>query len=292
MFEKIMFPTDFSEVSTHALENCIPKLFEMGTKEIIVIHVVDILPSQYMIMEELEMEAKKKLDKIIEDLKSKGINATGNVYLGSITPTIVEEARCPYLEIIDRGVCEMVDLIVIPSKGKNLKRLTQIGNTALNVVRKSSIPVLLLKYDWNREKNSLEFYGDCGRMFEKPLIALDLSPCSDLIISVVRRFSEKIKHAKLYHVVDYGDVEKMEENIEKAKNALSLYAKKLDFDCDTEVDVGIASKEILAKIVEYKPSMLVIGKTGRGFLREILLGSTADALIREAKIPILVVPCR
>jgi len=292
MFKKILFPTDFSEVSAHALENCIPKLFEMGAEEIIVIHVVDILPGQYMIMDKLEMDAKKKLDEIVENLKSKGINAKGNVHLGSITPTIIGEARCPYLEIIDRGVCEMVDLIVIPSKGKNLKRLTQIGNTALNVVRKSSIPVLVLKYDWNRERNSLEFYGDCGRMFERPLIALDLSPCSDLIISVVRRFSEKIKHAKLYHVVDYGDVEKMEENIKKAKNALNLYARKLDFDCDTEVDVGIASKEILAKMAEYKASILVIGKTGRGFLREILLGSTADALIREAKAPVLVIPCR
>ena len=40
MFEKILFPTDFSDVSRKSLEY-IKKLKEAGTKEVIVLHVVD-----------------------------------------------------------------------------------------------------------------------------------------------------------------------------------------------------------------------------------------------------------
>ncbi|AEA46461.1 universal stress protein [Archaeoglobus veneficus] len=292
MFEKILFPTDFSEVSLHALENCIPKLFEMGAKELIVIHVVDIVPEEFEVLHALEMRAKERLDEIVEKLKAKGVKVTGLVCFGSISPVIAVEAKCPSIEIVDRAACEMVDLVVIPSKGKHIKRKMQIGSTARNVIRKSSVPVLVLKYDWNEEKKSIECLGDCATIFERPLIALDLSPCSELVVSVVRRFSEKIKRAMLYHVVDYGSVEEMEANMKNAKNALELYAKKLNIECETEVDAGIASKEILAKLLSFEASMLVVGKTGRGWLKEILLGGTADAVIKESSVPTLVVPCR
>jgi len=46
MFEKILFPTDFSEVSLHALNICIPESLNMGAKELIVVHVVDVIPEQ------------------------------------------------------------------------------------------------------------------------------------------------------------------------------------------------------------------------------------------------------
>ena len=40
MFEKILYPTDFSDVSKKALEY-VKKLKDAGTKEVIVLHVID-----------------------------------------------------------------------------------------------------------------------------------------------------------------------------------------------------------------------------------------------------------
>jgi len=40
MFEKILYPTDFSDVSKKALDY-IEQLKEAGTKEVIVLHVID-----------------------------------------------------------------------------------------------------------------------------------------------------------------------------------------------------------------------------------------------------------
>ena len=43
MFHKILFPTDFSEVSNKALE-CVKGLKECGAKEVILLHVIDQVP--------------------------------------------------------------------------------------------------------------------------------------------------------------------------------------------------------------------------------------------------------
>jgi nucleotide-binding universal stress UspA family protein len=40
MFERILYPTDFSDVSNKALDY-IEQLKEVGTKEVIVLHVID-----------------------------------------------------------------------------------------------------------------------------------------------------------------------------------------------------------------------------------------------------------
>ena len=42
MFEKMLYPTDFSDISLHALENCIPKIVKLGIKELHLLHVLDI----------------------------------------------------------------------------------------------------------------------------------------------------------------------------------------------------------------------------------------------------------
>ncbi|WP_457548485.1 universal stress protein [Archaeoglobus sp.] len=99
------------------------------------------------VLETLQMKAKKKMDEVVGRLKERGVNAKGFVKIGSVVPAISMEARCPSIEILDRAYCERVDAIVIPSKGKHAKRIVTIGSTALNVVRRSNVPVLVVKYD-------------------------------------------------------------------------------------------------------------------------------------------------
>ena len=72
---------------------------------------------------------------------------------------------------------------------------------------------------------------------------------------------------------------------------LYIYAKKLGVESECIVDAGIVAKEILVKALELNSTMVVMGKVGRGWLKEILLGSTADE-VKEAKAPTLLVPCR
>ena len=61
MFEKILYPTDFSDVSKKALQYC-KKLKEAGTKEVIVVHVIEWDPN----LESMPQNMKVELQKLLE----------------------------------------------------------------------------------------------------------------------------------------------------------------------------------------------------------------------------------
>lgn len=281
MFERILFPTDFSEVSLYSLYECIPGLFEMGAKELKVLHVAHFSPG-----DSAKERVREKLKEITENLRKKGIECSYSLRSGETTDEILREA----FQVGDGGKIETkVNLIVIPSKGRNVLREMLIGSTARNVVRKSKIPVLLLKY--NISDGTIEGNTNCSRLFERPLFALDLSICSDSVMEATASFKELVKEGILYHTVDYGRVEEIKENMQQAERQLSKFERKLPFPAVKKVEKGEASENIMRLAEELKPTLIVVGKLGRSFLDEILIGSTTNSLIRKSREPVLVIPC-
>ncbi|MDA3954651.1 MAG: universal stress protein [Bacteroidales bacterium] len=53
---------------------------------------------------------------------------------------------------------------------------------------------------------------------------------------------------------------------------------------------GFASEEIIAKSIEYKPDVIIIGTRGQGEKENDLIGSVTAKIIEEAKVPVLVIP--
>jgi len=62
----------------------------------------------------------------------------------------LEEAS-PSSDLIEEADKETAGLVIIPSQGRNILREMLVGSTARNVVRKSEVPVLLLKYHINSD---------------------------------------------------------------------------------------------------------------------------------------------
>jgi nucleotide-binding universal stress UspA family protein len=58
----------------------------------------------------------------------------------------------------------------------------------------------------------------------------------------------------------------------------------------TFVRDGSPGREILAAADEWSADLVVLGTHGRGGLTRLLLGSTADSVVRHAGCPVLVVP--
>jgi len=283
MIRRVLFPVDFSVVSEYAFSNCIPRFFSTGVaEEIILIHVVD-ASAWSDVLEKLQMSAKEKLNKVAEDFKSMGIN---------VAKTIVRIGT-PALEIAKVAEEEDVDLIYMPSKGEHILRDMFIGNTASNVARAATRPVLLVKYEWDKARHTVRCIWDARRVFDNPLIALDFSPCSDSIVETVKNlFEDYVKKATLMHVIDYGKPDKTKELSEYALKKLEEYAKKFKFECELEVSVGVASNSILNEAVIKGSTVIVVGKRGRSVLKDLLLGSTADGVIRKSMLPVLLVPCK
>lgn len=163
------------------------------------------------------------------------------------------------------------------------------GQYASNLARTSRKPVLLLKYGREGEKFTPTF-GPCSEIFRRPLVALDFSKCSPKIIQTLKKSEELIERGILLHSVDYGGVEELEHN-EIAKKNLEKTAKGTKAPFDLEVMVGTASRAIIGTSLAKDSTLIVLGKKERGFLKDLILGSTAERVIRDSKIPVLSVPC-
>jgi nucleotide-binding universal stress UspA family protein len=141
MFERILYPTDFSDVSKKALEYC-KKLKEAGTKKIIVLHVIEWDPNvekipaniKEVFKKEVEQTARKEIEAIATELKDKGFDVTVRIELGS-----------PLREILKVEEEEKVSAIVLGSHGKSNIKEILIGSVSENVMRKSRMPVLVVK---------------------------------------------------------------------------------------------------------------------------------------------------
>jgi len=143
MFEKILYPTDFSDVSKKAL-NYLVQLKDAGTKEIVVLHVIDEKGidaiSRYgagtaeTVTREIEKEAMEEGKKIEKKLMQNGLIVKIRIETGA-----------PLKEILKVEEEEKISAIVIGSHGKTNIREMFLGSVSEKVIRQSKKPVLVIK---------------------------------------------------------------------------------------------------------------------------------------------------
>ena len=143
MFEKILYPTDFSDVSKKALDYLV-QLKDAGTKEIVVLHVIDEkgidaisrygAGSAEPMIREITKEAMEEGKKIEKKLMQSGLNVKIRI-----------ETGVPLKEILRVEKKEKVSVIVVGSHGKtNLEEMV-LGSVSEKVIRQSKKPVLVIK---------------------------------------------------------------------------------------------------------------------------------------------------
>lgn len=146
MFEKILYPTDFSEVAGTAVK-FIVKLKEAGAKEVVVLHVIDIrlatvteydMSSVMTYEKEIEEKTRRyvevKMDLLKKDFEEKGFKVKTRI-----------ETGIPYKEILRVEKEEDATLMVIGSHGKSNIAEMLIGSVSEKAARNSKIPVLIVK---------------------------------------------------------------------------------------------------------------------------------------------------
>ncbi len=153
LFNKILYPTDFSPLSEVA-KNYVIKLREANAKEVVVLHVINPLEFSlpqfndpfaldvatiYAHVPEIEKkvmdENQNMLNKVVKELESVGFKVSKMLIIGE-----------PKDEIIKVAKNENVNLIVIGYHGKGLlERILEMGSTTKSVIRKAECPVLVVK---------------------------------------------------------------------------------------------------------------------------------------------------
>jgi nucleotide-binding universal stress UspA family protein len=143
MFEKVLYPTDFSDVAMKAFE-FIKQLKNDRVKEVIILHVIDqksldalaIYTSKDFIKFETDWEknAMEQVAAMEDELKKLGFQVKVRI-----------EREVPFREILKVEEEEDVSVIVIGSHGKSNIGEMLLGSVSEKVVRKSKKPVLIVK---------------------------------------------------------------------------------------------------------------------------------------------------
>ncbi len=150
MFKKILYPTDFSEVSEKALEY-VRSLRGSGAEEVVVLHVIDERELDAVLkaapwygrspeemkedfVERTREEMKDNLEKIENALKEVGLKVNIKIVVGR-----------PFREILKAEEEEDVSLTVIGSHGVSNIMGVIFGSVTEKVIRGAKKPVLVVK---------------------------------------------------------------------------------------------------------------------------------------------------
>ena len=136
MFERVLYPTDWSDCATAALRY-LKGLKNAGVEEVIVAHVMDEKAmSQHPAdkFKEFERIDREKLRKVQEELEKEGFKVTTRLHLGKPGADLIKIARQ-----------EDVSLIVIGSHGKGFVGEILWGSVSRKAIEYSDRPVLVIK---------------------------------------------------------------------------------------------------------------------------------------------------
>lgn len=144
MFKKILYPTDFSDVSEKTLKY-LKELRDSGAEEVIVLHIMDDRSDEMLkfaagdeLLEQIENSKKKQVEEAInkvgEKLRSWGFSVR----------TLIKKG-VPFREILMVEDLEQVSLIVIGSHGMSNVEEMLMGSVSEKVIRKSKNPVFVVK---------------------------------------------------------------------------------------------------------------------------------------------------
>ncbi len=149
MFEKILYPTDFSDVSKKALA-FIMSMGEAGLKEVVVLRVIDQKRTEYIhgiswagkdeiqffesVYKKLAQEAMEELKPIKSKLRAAGFAVKLRV-----------EKGVPRLKILEVEKEEDVSAIVLGSHGRSNLAEMLLGSVSEYVIRYCKKPVIVIK---------------------------------------------------------------------------------------------------------------------------------------------------
>jgi nucleotide-binding universal stress UspA family protein len=137
---------------------------------------------------------------------------------------------------------------------------------------------------------------------ERLLAATDLSaPANHAVERAAMIARESGAALDLLHVVSFGPLEKLRKLMQNTSTAmqqriieathgrLTTQAETLAKRYGISADVRVLSGALLNELHEASADMVVCGARGEGFMRHMLLGSTAERMLRRTRRPMLVV---
>ena len=297
---QILCPIDFSEFSRHALDHAVA-IARRYDSVITVFNACALVPATAYApgtpMLPVSVPTPDDLDALLSSMKrfveaEVGLNAPIRFEIGE------GDAAS---EILDRAAAIPSDLIVMGTHGRSGFERLILGSVTEKVIHKASCPVLTVPRPiadavsvpsrlFSRILCAIDFSDTSLRAFE---YALSLAECNDTVLTLV-------------HVVEVTPAPQSESAADRESRSLGAYvaaaaqarAEQLErivpdrprgaSRIDRALAIGKAHREILRIAAERHSDVIVLGAHGFG-ITELMFGSTAHQLVRQAQCPVLTI---
>ncbi len=294
MFKKILFYTQFREMAFNSLE-AILALKPAGLEEVVLTHVVPqeevaFVPYGGYLKEEAERikeTARIRFEEWEETIAANGLTSKIRIEVGGVNPTIMDIAEE-----------EKVDLIVTGRKKRTLLEKVYVGSHILDLLRRSSIPILMAKYMVAYEIEGDEFSRVNDQIFDRPLLTTDWSEPSERARDALGALKGVAQQVLVAHVIGSKLAKGQDQDGLKAlrlesENRLEAYCRRIEtfgLTAESHLAVGRTVSEILKISREHKATMIVMGRTGKDWFEEYWLGGVTHRVAELAEIPVLIIP--
>jgi nucleotide-binding universal stress UspA family protein len=283
MFEvrSILFATDFGEAAKAAL----PELEQVARRydaEVVLVHALPGFWKDWLSSGLVEKQEQERLESWANRLEESGIRARAEAVLrgnpAEVIVTVADRMR-PSLVMIGAGDASRIE-----------RRF--IGSTAESVVRHAAEPV------WVAKPKPDEPLLDV-------LCGVDGSAASGVALaaaaSVCQRFDGKLTVISALHGPDFNPMGMSKHEIE---SEIAAYREQREQELDAFIEErelggveptrlyewGLPAEVLLSHADDEEYDLMVVGRSGRTGLRRVLLGGTAERVMRRIPCSLLVLP--
>ena len=286
MIDRFIITTDLSPASS-AIMNCLGSLKQYGAGECLLLQCLSHQEMTSIALSYTTAPLERMLQEQRESLEKQGFSVA--------TRIVSSNAKQEVNRIAEK---DDYSLIVVGHSHSKV-RDTFLGSIAYNVIYCARKPTLVVPV----QKKGDEYFCIRPKGFgEHILYPTDFSENADLAFSYVEDFVARgAKHLTMLHVQDRARIEpylrdRLEEFNEIDRSRLESMKVSLNRRGNTVVDIDLAYGAPYTKIMrvvrERDISMVVMGSQGRGFIKELFLGSVSHNVARNSDAPVMLIPAK
>jgi nucleotide-binding universal stress UspA family protein len=287
MFETILLATDLSPVWDEIIA-CAAEFRALGCGKVVLTHVITA-----KFLDSLETtwrkEAEPKLAQEQQLLEAQGFNVAVEMPLG-LPAYMLNEVACRH----------GAGLIVLGSHSKSLWREGVLGGVSGAMLHHTLYPTLLLNVVAPEGKPEGTCRLNITKMLRHLLLPTDFSETAQQALVYAERLAAKgVDRVTLLHALEAPGCEDYPPGYREtaeavARDFLAKWQSRLEAagvaQVHTRMSPGHPIPEVLEAMRTLDCSLILMGTQGKGFIREIFLGSVAHNITRQATCPVLLIP--
>ncbi len=286
MFKRFIVIAEFSGSVNSLVEDC-QKLKVLGAEECLLIQPFIMVDSNSMDISYLLTAMEQNLAAQKAALEKIGFRVESRLLPG-VTIN----------EVADLAVKEDYSVIVVGAQKQSLAGSVVFGGLSSEMMYQTKIPVLVLRtQDEDNQKSTPQAAVEISSHI---LYATDFSENADQAFPYLEQLSASgAKKITLIHIQDRSKLgsytqEQINGFDKMDMERLELLKQKLVNAGKVQVDIvlktGSPSVEILKFIDDNGVQLVVMGSQGRGFIKELFLGSVSHNIARQAAASVLLIP--